>query len=288
MKKLKTTLNHLRRSPYQTIAAVVMTTVTFFIVTLFALIILGGRALLAYFESRPQVTAYFVDSATREDALKLEEQIKNKYSIDSSHYVSKDDALALYQDQNKADPLLLEMVTADILPSSLEISAKNVADLSGVAELMDQDEHVEEVTFQKDVIDVIESWIRGARLAGVTLSLVLILASFVTIMIILGMRFTMRRSEIDTLSLLGATRWYIRAPFILEGMLYGCLGALLGWATAYTLLLYLTPNLIQFFANILVLPVNPLAMLVLLISELVLGALLGTFASLLATRRYGR
>lgn len=288
MKKLKTTIDHIRRSPYQSVAAVSMTTVTFFIVSLFALVALGGRQLLAYFESRPQVTAYFKDTATKEDSANLETTIRSTIDIESSHYVSKNDALAIYHEQNKADPLLLEMVTADILPASLEISAKNVADLSAVAGIMDEDPLVEEVAFQKDVIGILESWISGARAGGIALSSILIMASLVTIVIILGLRFTMRRSEINTLSLLGATSWYIRSPFVLEGVLYACCGALVGWTAAYILLLYLTPNLVQFFQDIPLLPVSPIVMLVLLGGELALGTVLGILASLIATRRYGR
>ena len=265
-----------------------MTTVTFFIVSLFALVALGGRQLLAYFESRPQVTAYFKDTATKEDSANLETTIRSNIDIESSHYVSKNDALAIYHEQNKADPLLLEMVTADILPASLEISAKNVADLSAVAGIMDEDPLVEEVAFQKDVIGILESWISGARAGGIALSSILIMASLVTIVIILGLRFTMRRSEINTLSLLGATSWYIRSPFVLEGVLYACCGALVGWTAAYILLLYLTPNLVQFFQDIPLLPVSPIVMLVLLGGELALGTVLGILASLIATRRYGR
>jgi len=285
MKKLKTTLDHLRRTPYQSLSAVAMTTVTFFIISLFALVVMGGQRLLAYFESRPQVTAYFKDSATRDDATKLEETIRGSVAVDSAHFVSKDDALAIYREQNKSDPLLLEMVTADILPSSLEISAKNVADLERVSELMNADTHVEEVSFQKDVVGVLEAWIKGVRLGGLILSSLLLLASLMTIMVILGLRFSMRRAEINTLSLLGATPWYIRAPFLLEGVVYASLGSVFGWGTAYILLLYLSPNLVEFFRGIPLLPVPPLLMLGLLGGELLLGAFLGLVASASATRR---
>lgn len=287
-KKIATTLKHIRRSPYQSIAAVVMTTVTFFMITLFVLVTLGGSGLLTYFESRPQVTAFFEDQATRGDADKLLDRIKSQVEVESSSYVSKDDALAIYREQNKADPLLLEMVTADILPASLEISAKNVADLERVATVMEDDALVEEVVFQKDVIGVLETWINGARIAGIGLSGVLLIVSLVAIITILGMRFAMRKGEITTLSLLGATSWYIRSPFVIEGVLYASLGALLGWISAYIVLLYLSPNLVSFFQGIPLLPVSPWTMLAILGGELLLSIAIGSLASLVATRRYGR
>jgi len=288
MKKLTTTLRHIRRSPYQSVAAVVMTVITFFIVTVFALTALGAHVLLTYFESRPQVTAFFKDAATDNTATKLKESIEAVVAVESSQYVSKNQALEIYQDQNKDNPLLLEMVTADILPSSLEISTKNVDDLEKVAELMQKDQEVEEVVFQKDVIDTLRTWVNGIRIAGLSLSFVLLTTSLITIVIILGLKFTARKKEIETLSLLGASTWYIRAPFVYEGVLYGLLGAFLGWGTTYVVLLYLTPNLVEFLKDIPLFPVPPLAMLVVLAGELVLGTILGIMASLIATRRYGR
>ena len=288
MKKLTTTLRHIRRSPYQSVAAVVMTVITFFIVTVFALTALGAHVLLTYFESRPQVTAFFKDAATDNTATKLKESIEAVVAVESSQYVSKNQALEIYQDQNKDNPLLLEMVTADILPSSLEISTKNVDDLEKVAELMQKDQEVEEVVFQKDVIDTLRTWVNGIRIAGLSLSFVLLTTSLITIVIILGLKFTARKKEIETLSLLGASTWYIRAPFVYEGVLYGLLGAFLGWGTTYVVLLYLTPNLVEFLKDIPLFPVPPLAMLVVLAGELVLGTILGVMASLIATRRYGR
>ena len=101
-------------------------------------------------------------------------------------------------------------------------------------------------------------------------------------------RYLARKKEIETLSLLGASPWYIRAPFVYEGVLYGLSGAFLGWGTTYVVLLYLTPNLVEFLKDIPLFPVPLLAMLVVLAGELVLGTILGVMASLIATRRYGR
>lgn len=288
MAKIKRTFSQIRRSPYQAIAAITLTSLTFFILSIFTLVVLGAGRLLTYFESRPQVTAFFKDETTRDSAMALENKIKSSLAVDSVKYISKADALAIYQEQNQSDPLLLEMVTADILPSSLEVSAKNVSDLGGIAEIMKQDKGVEEVVFQKDVVDTLKSWVDGIRLGGTILSLVLIFVSLATIIIILGLKFTAKKAEINTLSLLGATSWYIRRPFVIEGVFYTIIGAIIGWAFAYTCLLYLTPNLINFFRDIAIFPVPYWVMVSLLGGELVLGTALGSVASLIATRRYGK
>jgi len=288
MTKLKTALKHIRRSPYQSIAAVFMTTVTFLIISIFTLAILGTHTLLTYFESRPQVTAFFQDSATSEQVDSLRTQIKDAISTESITYIGKEEALAIYQDQNKDNPLLLEMVTADILPASLEVSARSVDDLESIAVIMQDKEYIEEVIYQKDIIDTIKTWVNGVRISGITLSALLLFASLTTIVIILGLKFTARRLEINTLSLLGATPWYIRSPFVIEGVIYSVMGAFLGWGIAYLALLYLTPNLVEFLQGITIFPIPYWIMLTILGGEFLLGLVLGSLASLIATRRYGR
>ena len=286
--KMGTTLKHMRRSPYQSIAAGILTTITFFVVSVFALVVMGAHGMLTYFESRPQVTAFFKDSATAADVAALKTSVSALGTVESMNYISKDQALQIYKDQNKDNPLLLEMVTADILPASLEVSAKNATDLEGIAAVMQKDTSVEEVVFQKDVVDTLTKWVNGVRIAGVVLSGLLLFASLVTIIVILGLKFTARRAEIKTLSLLGATSWYIRGPFVLDGIAYGLIGAGMGWGAAYIALLYATPPLATFLQGIPLLPVPLWIMGALLGGELVLGMLLGGFASMIATRRYGR
>lgn len=288
MSHKNTVLKHIRRSPYQSLAAIFMTTVTFFIVSVFILVVLGAQSMLSFFESRPQVTAFFKDDATSVQIDSLKSEISSTVTVEDMRYISKDDALEIYRKQNEGNPLLLEMVTADILPASLEVSAKNVKDLETIAGVMQKNSFIEEVVFQKDVIDTLRKWVGGVRITGIVLSSLLIFASLTTIVMILGLKFTARKTEINTLSLLGATPWYIRGPFITEGIIYALSGAVVGWGIAYLALLYLTPNLIAFLQDISILPVPVWAMLLVLGGEIVLASLIGAFASLIATRRYGR
>ena len=155
MSNKNTVLKHIRRSPYQSLAAIFITAVTFFIVSVFALVVLGAYSMLGYFESRPQVTAFFKDDFAIANVESMKSDISNAVSVDAVRYISKDDALEIYKKQNSDNPLLLEMVTADILPASLEVSAKNVKDLETIAGIMQKNASVEEVVFQKDVIDTL-------------------------------------------------------------------------------------------------------------------------------------
>ncbi len=128
MSFIKTTVQNIRRSPYQAIAAVIIMTLTFLVVSFFAFLLVGSSRIIQYFESKPQVTVFFRNEAKQEDINSLENKLKEEGRVSSVKFVSKKEALAIYKEQNKNDPLLLDLVTADILPSSLEISTYKIED----------------------------------------------------------------------------------------------------------------------------------------------------------------
>ena len=122
MKTVHTMWRNVRRSPYQALAAILIMSLTFLIVSFFIFVLFGSARVIDYFESKPQVAAFFKDEARQAeiDALKLAMESDEK--VASVRFVSKQDALKIYREQNKNDPLLLDLVTADILPASLYIS----------------------------------------------------------------------------------------------------------------------------------------------------------------------
>src|SRR3989344_8065099 len=122
MKFFKTAWKNIRRSPYQAFAAVFIMTLTFLAFSLFAIIFYGSSRVVNYFESKPQVTAFFKDAAREEEIDALKKNLVDSEIVSEVKFVSKEEALEIYRDQNKDDPLLLDLVTADILPASLEIS----------------------------------------------------------------------------------------------------------------------------------------------------------------------
>lgn len=286
--QLKTTWKHLRRAPYQTIASIVILTLTFFVTTVFALTMLGSEQILNYFETRPQVTAFFKDDTREETITALKQELNNLDIVSEVKYVSKEEALAIYREQNKADPLLLEMVTADILPASLEVSGVSAGVLPQIADMLKQQPTIEEVVYQQDVIDTLTSWTNALRTIGLVAIAVLVVTSILLIMVIISMKIALRRREMEVMRLLGASTWYIKGPFILEGAIYGMFGVIVGWGLTYIGLLYATPFLVGFLGNIPVLPVSPVTMLILLGAESAFGVVVGSLGSLIATRRFLR
>ena len=112
MNVTKTAWKNIRRSPYQALAAILIMTLTFLAVSFFVFLLAGSSTIINYFESKPQVTAFFKNEAKQADINTLGNQLKATGKVASIKFVSKEEALKIYREQNKNDPLLLDLVTA--------------------------------------------------------------------------------------------------------------------------------------------------------------------------------
>ncbi|MFH1186749.1 MAG: permease-like cell division protein FtsX [Candidatus Levyibacteriota bacterium] len=286
MRHIKNSWKNIRRSPYQAIAAIIIMTLTFLTISFFTFLILGSSKIVSFFESKPQVTAFFKNEAKQADINALKTSLEASEKVASVKFVSKEEALKIYREQNKDDPLLLDLVTADILPSSLEISAIKIEDLTGISETLKSSPIVQEVIFQKDVVSTLTSWTSALRTIGVVLVVVLSLASVFIMVTIVGIKISQRKEDIEIMKLIGATSWHIRWPFIYEGIFYGVAGAFIGWMFSSAVLLYASPFLGSFLKGIPIFPISYVFFVVLLGIEILIAIILGAFSSFMAVLRY--
>jgi cell division transport system permease protein len=277
----------MRRSPYQAAAAVMIMTLTMFVGLVFFLLSLGSQQLLTYLEQKPQVIAFFNDTVTNDGQIsETVTQLQETNKTASIKFVSKEKALEIYRERNKSDPLLLELVTANTLPASLEVSAKNVSDLPQLYEVLKQAPNVEDISYQKDVVNSLIGILDKIRKGGLALVTFLLLTSLFTILTIIGMKIALRKDEVEVEKLVGATSSYIRLPFILEGVFYGGFGAVVSWTILYLIIFLSTPTLAPFLSGLNLLPVSPIFMLEVLAGAVLFGALVGSIGSFLAVWRY--
>jgi cell division transport system permease protein len=296
---MNTALKNIRRSPYQALAAVSMTGLTVFIVSIFALVTLASQLILTSFETKPQVIAYLRDDHKIEQVNQLINDVSSTGLVKQATYVSKDQALEIYKKSVGNDPLLLGtvtdlgIITADVLPASLEITAKTPDSFPTIVSILERSSLVsstpagkKEIDFPQDIISELTAWTRAIRTAGLILAAILCFNSVITIMIIISMKIAGRRYEIGTMKLLGAKGGFIIKPYLIESMLYGAVGGLFGWLASYIALLYSTPFLAPRLVGIIPLPVSFPLMLLLLATLVVFFSLLGLFSGLWAAARF--
>ncbi|OGG02492.1 hypothetical protein A2W14_01690 [Candidatus Gottesmanbacteria bacterium RBG_16_37_8] len=243
-------LRKIRRTPYQAIASVFMMFITLFVLALFLLLIASTTSLVSYFEKKPQLTVFFTNDKDKASIDQLIEKLKQTGKVSGWKYVSKEEALIIYREQNKDDPLLLEMVTADILPASLDISAVTPKFLNDINSMLKNEPAIDDIVFQKEIVDTLISWANAVRLVGLIFIIFLILSTFFILLTSIGMKIALKREEIEILKLVGATPWYIKKPFLYEGLIYGLLGSTFAWLLASLLILYLSPFASSFLRGV--------------------------------------
>lgn len=279
---------HIRRSPYQAALAIGVLTLTFFVVSRVILILLVSEFTLRHFESKPQVSFFLKEQVSEKTVKSIIAEIKKNPLVKSVKYVSQDEALKIYRRQNAKDPLLLEMVTANILPASIEISTVKVEDLTTIASSYKNFSEIEEIVFQKDVVENLSRWAKAVRLIGAEHIGAHLLLSLFVIIVIISMKIAMRKEEIEILRLLGASGSYIRTPFILEGMFYGAVSSFLA-ASAFVIVIISNFDPLNVILTDLNFPSLDVGLLSLYFAITVgLGLILGWFSSLMAVVRFLR
>lgn len=296
---MQTALKNIRRSPYQAFSAIFIVTLTMFIIGVFSLVATGSQIILNTFETKPQIIAYLKDSHTEENTNALVQKLNNTDGVKKAIYVSKQQALELYKQSVGNDPLLLGtvtdwgIVTADILPASVEITAQNPQSFNSIVTVLEQSDLIsstpqgkKEIDFPQDVITELAKWTGAIRLAGIMLVGGLSMVSLLTIVTIISMKIASRRQEIGTLKLIGARNFYIIKPYIQESIIYGVLGSFFGWLFTYICLLYSTPFLAPRLTGIISFPVGFEFMGILLGGMLLFGLVLSFISGYLAAARF--
>ena len=296
-----TAWTHIRRSPFQALAALFVLSITFFVITFLSVVTYSSGQVLRYFETRPQVIAFLEDEVSVESISALQNKLDSDERVDEVVFISKEKALEIYKKATADNPLLSELVSPSIFPASLEISLNDLSFAQDVIDEVKNNEIVNQVGFTAslggedtlgDVVGRLRTITWYLRIGGGTFALLLASTSFLVLIIIISMRMTTRRGEIEILKLIGATPAFIRNPIILEALIYTTFGVLVGWLVTLIVVLYATPSLISYFGEIPILPRDTVQLLsifgIILLSELFIGLFLALTGSILAVSRVRR
>jgi len=296
---MHTVFNNIRRSPYQAVAAIFVITITLFVVGIFAMVTAASNSILLNFETKPQIIAYLKDGHTMDQVGSLLNVLQVTQGVKKSVYISKQEALELYKKSVGNDPILLGtvtdwgIVTADILPASVEITASDPNSFGAIASILEKSDIVsatpqgkKEIDFPQDIIAELTKWTNAIRTAGLALIISLTVVCVLTIIIIISMKISARRTEIRTMKLLGANNFFIIKPYLLESVVYGITGAFFGWLLSFITLLYSTPFLAPRLSGIIQFPIPFKVPMLLLASLLLVGIFIAFLSSLFATSRF--
>ena len=292
----KTGFRNLFRNAWLSIAATAIMVVTLVIVAFFAFSALFLQNQLAAVREKIDLTVFLKDEATPDQVKQLQANIQTFDNVAEVRYVSKTDALERLRTSSKDGEQLAKTATeiGNPLPASLEVRTETLENLDSLNSQIKDDSGAiivastsnDDSDVRRKVVDRIVSISSGVSKVGTVISVAFLLISLMIIFNTIRMAIFTRREEIEIMKLVGATNWYIRGPFLIEGAMYGIIGATIAMAITLPLINVARPLFTSYFnASDVVTFVTDRIFLVTL-AMYTLGIVIGTLSGFLAISRH--
>jgi len=214
-------------------------TLSFLILGLFLVLFLNTKGLLEDWGGRIRVTAYLGGSPGQEQMTRLREKVRGFEEVMEVKVRSKEEALKLLEEKIPERKELLRGLPRNPLPASLEIRLKGEYQSSEGAQSLARKlrgiPEIEEIQYGSDWLERFSAFMALLKGLGLGLGALLLLSTIVVITNTIRLNIFARREEIEIMRSVGATGLFIRAPFYLEGLLQGFLGAVLALAVLFAL-----------------------------------------------------
>jgi cell division transport system permease protein len=282
------------RNKWLSSAAISMMSLAILSITSLILINVLINSLTANLEDKIDVSVYFKLDTSEDEILAVRNELVELPQVRSIEYVSTEEALARFKERHKDNQVLMQSLKeldSNPLEASLNIKAQRASQYEAIANFFNQNQYQEII----DKINYLENKAVIARLSSMTITIrqvgfviLLVLAILAVLVTFNTIRLTIysARKEIKVMKLVGASNWFIRGPFIVEGALYGVIAALIALFILYPLLWYLSPKITAYLPGTDLLYFFQANFITLFLFQVVIGVGLGTVSSLVAIRRY--
>lgn len=254
------------------------------------ILILSINALVIDTQSKfDEIEIFLYDDATDEQLVAIEDMVRSKNGVLSILYKSKNQALEIYKEEwgDNAD-LLDGLETDNPLPNSYIIQLRDIEYADEIVDEAKGMSGVEKVNYHKEIIDKLMLMANYLRIGGIAIIAALVAVSIFIISNTIKITVSSRRREIQIMKYVGATNGYIKGPFVIEGLLFGLIGATLSIALVYFGYEYffesVNEQLYNIFAIILVKPESILADISIIF--IAIGAGIGSIGSLVSMKRF--
>lgn len=225
---IKETYKSIRRNGFMSFASISTVAVSLLVLGMFLLIFLNTNHLAQYLESQVQVSVYMQDSATAEDLKNVESKLKQMPGVVKVTPINKEQALARFEERLGDQKQLLDSLGKENpFPNSFEVQVDAPERIKTITPSIDQLPKVETAKFGQEVVEHLFSLTRILRIGGIILVIFLAMATLFIISNTIRLTVFARRKEVIIMKYVGATDWFIRWPFLLEGMTLGFFGAVI-------------------------------------------------------------
>ncbi len=248
-----------------------------------------SQVLDGFREKVSEISINVSDNTPLQDVYDFQQQLAADPRVTSVKFVTKDEALT----QFKADPqngVLAQQLDGNPLDAKLDVHVANLSDVATIdamARKWSGVDPTDPTNYQGDFVNRMLQLSQWLGLAGVALLVILLIVSIVIVMNTIRTAVYHRRKEIEVMKLVGATEWFVRGPFVIEGIMTGLVAAAIALAL---LVIAYEPAVTRFKSDVGFIPLSydPAFISSLATDLLLAGALLGALGSYIGVRRYVR
>ena len=279
-------LASLRNNGLMSIASITTVALSLLILGMFLILVLNLNNMASALESQVQITVYLQDNLNDRQMREVGTQITKLPGVTQVNFLTKEEAMGRFKERlGEQQGLLTALGDTNPLPNSFEVKVDRPEQVKPVAQAIGQFKGVENTRFGQEVIEHLFTLTKMVRIAGLILIVFLALAALFIISNTIRITVFARRKEIGIMKYVGATDWFIRWPFLLEGMTLGFGGALIAvllLAESYSLLIEQVHQSLAFLPLIPKYPfLNHISIVL-----LVVGTIIGALGSTISLKRF--
>ncbi len=283
---VKETLLSLKRNGLMSFASVTTVALSLLILGMFLVMVLNLNNMASALESQVQISVYLKDNLSDVEMREVGTRITKLPGVTQVNFVSKDEALERFKERlGEQQGILSALGETNPLPNAFEVKVDKPERVKPMADAIGQFKGVENTKFGQEVVEQLFTLTKMVRIFGLVLIVFLALAALFIISNTIRLTVFARRKEIGIMKYVGATDWFIRWPFLLEGMVLGFGGALIA-----VLLLNQTYGALihRVYESLAFLPLIPQYPFITNISFvlLVVGTVIGALGSSISLRRF--
>ena len=285
---VKETYKSIRRNGFMSFASISTVAVSLLVLGMFLMIFLNTNNLAQYLESQVQVSVYMQDNATGQELAAVKEKLTKMPGVVKVTQVSKTEDLARFKKRlGDQDQLLNSLGKENPFPNSFEVQVDNPERIKMLTPQIGQLPKVETAKFGQEVVEHLFQLTKILRFGGILLVVFLAMATLFIISNTIRLTVFARRKEVIIMKYVGATDWFIRWPFLLEGMTLGFFGAVIAFILINSIYSGLLERIHATLAFLPLLPSSPLLLYVDLFL-LFAGTGIGALGSYISLRKFLR
>lgn len=214
------------RNRAMSLASIFAITAMLIILSIFLILVINiNNAAQSVQDDYDSIEIYMQDSADEADAQAIIDDISTFEGVDGAYYKTKEEAMKTFKARWGDNAYLLESLKDNPLPNSVVVKIGNLEKADDIADKCAKYQGVEDIQYYKDTVDKLLKATKFIQRTAAVLMLILIVVSIVVVSNTIKLTVFNRANEISIMKYVGATNWFVRGPFLAEGIIIGIISA---------------------------------------------------------------